>query len=143
MPFSTLVIGAFVLLCFVFLATTLDSAAYVLASVTSKELSGYEEPQRWLRIVWALLLAVIGIGLLKVGGLKAVQTSTIVVALPLIPVLGVLAWSLLRMIRSDLKHELGAREIVLEDAVTLALTPEPEAPHAAQVALATNPESRY
>jgi BCCT family betaine/carnitine transporter len=141
MPFSSLVIGAFVLLCFVFLATTLDSAAYVLASVTSNELSGYEEPQRWLRIVWALLLAVIGIGLLKVGGLKAVQTSTIVVALPLIPVLGVLTWSLLRMIRADLEHELGSREIVLEDAVALGKTPEIDALPAVEVDFcATYPE---
>lgn len=135
MPFSNLVIGAFVLLCFVFLATTLDSAAYVLASVTSNELSGYEEPQRWLRIVWALLLAIIGIGLLKVGGLKAVQTSTIVVALPLIPVLGVLAWSLLRMIRADLRHELGSREIVLEDAVVLTETTEVEESLSAEAVL--------
>lgn len=112
-PFSGPIIAAFVLLCFVFLATTLDSAAYVLASVTSHELSGYEEPQRWLRIVWALLLAVIGIGLIKVGGLKAVQTSTIVVALPLIPVLGVLAWSLVRMIRTDFGDQLENREVVL------------------------------
>lgn len=143
MPFSSLVIGAFVLLCFVFLATTLDSAAYVLASVTSNELSGYEEPQRWLRIVWALLLAVIGIGLLKVGGLKAVQTSTIVVALPLIPVLGVLAWSLLRMIREDLKSELGSREIVLDDTAKLAASPERGVPRPAERALmATDPEPR-
>ncbi|KXK67641.1 choline transporter, partial [Pseudomonas monteilii] len=143
MPFSSLVIGAFVLLCFVFLATTLDSAAYVLASVTSNELSGYEEPQRWLRIVWALSLAVIGIGLLKVGGLKAVQTSTIVVALPLIPVLGVLTWSLLRMIRADLKHELGSREIVLEDTVALGNTPEiDERPAGEADFCATYPEPR-
>ncbi|MDT4846089.1 L-carnitine/gamma-butyrobetaine antiporter [compost metagenome] len=112
-PFSGPIISAFVLLCFVFLATTLDSAAYVLASVTSYELNGYEEPQRWLRIVWALLLAVIGIGLIKVGGLKAVQTSTIVVALPLIPALGVLAWSLVRMIRTDFGDQLEQREVVL------------------------------
>ncbi|WP_275591300.1 BCCT family transporter [Pseudomonas putida] len=144
MPFSSLVIGAFVLLCFVFLATTLDSAAYVLASVTSRELSGYEEPQRWLRIVWALLLAVIGIGLLKVGGLKAVQTSTIVVALPLIPVLGILTWSLLRMIRADLTHELASREIVLEDAVTLADLPEVDVSRTVEAVLvSTHPEPKY
>lgn len=143
MPYSGIAIAAFVLLCFVFLATTLDSAAYVLASVTSKELSGYEEPQRWLRIVWALLLAVIGIGLLKVGGLKAVQTSTIVVALPLIPVLGVLAWSLLRMIRADLGYALGTTEVVLDDALTLDKTLEMDERQTADTVLITiHPEAR-
>ena len=116
MPLSELVIAGFVLLCFVFLATTLDSAAYVLASVTSRELSGYEEPRRWIRITWALLLAVVGVGLIKVGGLKAVQTSTIVVALPLIPVLFVLAWSLLRMLNEDFGKRLRAPTLVVDGA---------------------------
>lgn len=114
MPMAELVIAVFVLLCFVFLATTLDSAAYVLASVTSRELSGYEEPRRWIRITWALLLAVVGIGLIKVGGLKAVQTSTIIVALPLIPVLGVLAWSLLRMLNQDFGKRLTSPTLIVD-----------------------------
>ena len=116
MPMANLVIITFVLLCFIFLATTLDSAAYVLASVTSRELSGYEEPRRWIRITWALLLAVVGIGLIKVGGLKAVQTSTIVVALPLIPVLGILAWSLLRMLEQDFGKRLGSPMLTVDGA---------------------------
>lgn len=116
MPMADLVITGFVLLCFIFLATTLDSAAYVLASVTSRELSGYEEPRRWIRITWALLLAIVGIGLIKVGGLKAVQTSTIVVALPLIPVLFILAWSLLRMLNEDFGKRLTAPTLVLDGA---------------------------
>lgn len=116
MPMANLVIITFVLLCFIFLATTLDSAAYVLASVTSRELSGYEEPRRWIRIIWALLLAVVGIGLIKVGGLKAVQTSTIIVALPLIPVLGILAWSLLRMLEQDFGKRLGSPTLTVDGA---------------------------
>lgn len=101
LPFSGLVTAGFVALCFIFLATTLDSAAYVLASVTSRSLSGYQEPKRSIRIVWALILALVGIALIQLGGLKPVQTSTIVVALPLIPVLGLLTWSLMRWLRED------------------------------------------
>ena len=83
LPMSGFITGAFILLCFIFLATTLDSAAYVLASVTSKELSGYQEPKRSLRMIWALILAAVGAFLIQIGGLKPVQTSTIIVALPL------------------------------------------------------------
>jgi BCCT family betaine/carnitine transporter len=101
LPMSGLITGAFILLCFIFLATTLDSAAYVLASVTSKELSGYQEPKRSLRITWALILAAVGAFLIQVGGLKPVQTSTIIVALPLIPVLIILTWSLMRWLKAD------------------------------------------
>ncbi|TPE45751.1 BCCT family transporter, partial [Amaricoccus solimangrovi] len=101
LPMPWLVIPLFILLCFVFLATTLDSAAYVLASVTTRELSGYQEPKRSIRVTWALILAGVGIALIQLGGLKPVQTSTIVVALPLIPVLVVLTLSLMRWLRED------------------------------------------
>lgn len=104
LPMSGFITIAFILLCFIFLATTLDSAAYVLASVTSRELSGYQEPKRWLRVVWALILAAVGAFLIQIGGLKPVQTSTIIVALPLIPVLVILSWSLLRWLKSDFAH---------------------------------------
>lgn len=98
---SGLVLAVFILLCFVFLPTTLDSAAYVLASVTSRKLSGYQEPRRAIRVTWALILAGVGVALIQLGGLKPVQTSTIVVALPLIPVLLVLTVSLMRWLKQD------------------------------------------
>jgi BCCT family betaine/carnitine transporter len=104
LPMSGVITALFIVLCFIFLATTLDSAAYVLASVTSKELSGYQEPRRGLRIVWALILAGVGGFLIQIGGLKPVQTSTIIVALPLIPVLFILSWSLLRWLKADFSH---------------------------------------
>ena len=112
LPMSGIVTGVFILLCFIFLATTLDSAAYVLASVTSKELTGYQEPKRSLRVTWALLLAAIGSFLIQIGGLKPVQTSTIIVALPLIPVLFVLTWSLLRWLKEDFAELKGSEHLI-------------------------------
>lgn len=101
LPMSGLIIPVFTILCFIFLATTLDSAAYTLASITSKDLAGDEEPAKWNRIFWAMLLAIFSVGLLAVGGLKAVQLSSIVVALPLMPVLVLLCFSLMRWIKED------------------------------------------
>jgi BCCT family betaine/carnitine transporter len=40
-------------------------------------------------------------GLLVAGGVKAAQTSNVVVALPLIPILVVLTWSLMRWLRAS------------------------------------------
>ena len=107
LPVAWLVIPLFTLLCFVFLATTVDSSAYMLASICTKELTGYEEPARWNRILWTLMLALVGIGLLSVGGLKAVQTSTILVALPMIPVLIIMSASLVRWAYRDFGAELS------------------------------------
>lgn len=115
LPLSGIITAIFIVLCFIFLATTLDSAAYVLASVTSCKLSGYQEPKRSIRIVWALILAGVGIVLIQLGGLKPVQTSTIVVALPLIPVLLILALSLLRWLKED---EARSRISDQQDATT-------------------------
>ena len=107
LPVAWLVIPLFTLLCFVFLATTVDSSAYMLASICTKELTGYEEPARWNRILWTLMLALVGVGLLSVGGLKAVQTSTILVALPMIPVLIIMSASLVRWAYRDFGAELS------------------------------------
>jgi BCCT family betaine/carnitine transporter len=112
LPMPGVVTALFILLCFIFLATTLDSSAYVLASVTSTKLSGYEEPKRSLRLIWAFLIAGVGVALIKLGGLKQVQTSTIVVALPMIPVLVILSCSLMRWLRRDFRKE---TELVLEN----------------------------
>jgi len=101
LPMPGLITAVFIVLCFIFLATTLDSAAYVLASVSSRRLTGDQEPRRSIRLIWAFLIAGVGVALIQVGGLRPVQTSTIVVALPMIPVLGILMWSLMRWLKED------------------------------------------
>ena len=101
LPLSKLVVLVYTVLCFIFLATTLDSSAYVLASACTKKLGGDEEPARWNRVIWAMVLAVVGTGLLAVGGLNAVQMSTVVVALPLVPVLIIMIVSLLKWLKED------------------------------------------
>lgn len=118
LPMSWLITLIFVILCFIFLATTLDSAAYVLASVTTRKLSGYEEPKRSTRLIWAFLIAGVGIVLIQMGGLRPVQTSTIVVALPMIPVLGVLAWSLMRWLKEDFGVKAEEPHLVFDEEVS-------------------------
>lgn len=96
-----LFIPAFTLLCFVFLATTLNSAAYTLSSQVTRVISGKEEPPRWNRTLWGVILGLFAVGLLATGALKAVQLSSIIVALPLMPVLLVMVVSFMRWIRED------------------------------------------
>ncbi|MGI6630316.1 MAG: BCCT family transporter [Bacillota bacterium] len=114
LPGSSIVLVVYTFLCFIFLATTLDSSAYTLASVCSKDLRGDEQPARWHRVFWALVLAVVAVGLLAVGGLSTVQTSTIVVALPLIPVLFVLVLSSLRWLEEDYGHIVGKKILAID-----------------------------
>jgi BCCT family betaine/carnitine transporter len=108
-----LFIPAFTLLCFIFLATTLNSAAYTLSSQVTKTLSGDEEPPRWNRTLWGIILGLFAVGLLSTGQLKAVQLSSIVVALPLIPVLLVMVFSLMKWMKEDYGEMLSRRVAVL------------------------------
>ncbi len=94
-------IPVFTVLCSIFLATTLNSAAYTLSSQVTKKLSGDEEPPRWNRTLWGLILGFLALGLLSTGALKAVQLSSIVVALPMIPVLLLMIISLMRWLNED------------------------------------------
>lgn len=114
LPMRGLVIPLYTILCFIFLSTTLDSSAYTLASVCTKELKGDEQPARWNRLFWAVVLAVVSVGLLLVGGLKAVQLSTIIAALPLIPALLILIWSLLKSIRQDFADVIPAEKYTID-----------------------------
>ncbi|MFT5580561.1 MAG: BCCT family betaine/carnitine transporter [Paraglaciecola psychrophila] len=120
LPFSTALSILFTLLSFVFLATTLDSAAYVLASISTKNLRGSEEPARYNRLVWAAVLAMVAVGLLYVDGLKIVQSSTIVTALPLIPVLVLVMLALRRALNDDFGARLNTKPVLIEDSSTTA-----------------------
>ena len=52
--------------------------------------------------------------LIQLGGLKPVQTSTIVVALPLMPVLVILCISLLRWLKEDFSTEDSRHHLVVK-----------------------------
>lgn len=116
LPFSNVLSILFTLLSFVFLATTLDSAAYVLASISTKNLKGTQEPARYNRMVWAFVLALVAVGLIYVDGLKIVQSSTIVTALPLIPVLILLMIALHKSLNEDFGKQLNPPPLVLEES---------------------------
>lgn len=85
----------------VFSVTTYDSASYILASSATRNLPPGEDPQRWHRVFWAVALAVLPLTLMFVGGLKVVQTATLVVSLPLLAVGALMAWSLARQLKED------------------------------------------
>ena len=92
----------FIILAFIFGATTLDSSAFTLASVATEEQSDANtEPARWHRLFWAIVLAVVSLSLMYLGGLKPLQTASIVVGLPLMVVLVIIVMSFFRWLEQD------------------------------------------
>lgn len=104
LPLPKIMMSVWALCIFIFLATTLDSTSYTLASVCTKVLHGDEQPALWNRVVWAVTLGVISIGLLVIGGLRPAQLSSLAAALPLTLVLIILVISGIKMLKEDFPH---------------------------------------
>jgi BCCT family betaine/carnitine transporter len=104
LPLKAVIVPLYAILCFIFLSTVLNSSAYTLASICTKKLGGDEQPAPWQRVLWAAILSLFGMGLLITGGekaLKTVQTSTIVGAIPLIPIILLMTFALIKSLRED------------------------------------------
>lgn len=101
LPLSYIAILFFVILGFIFLATSLDSASYILASTASKTLEEGVEPPIWHTVIWGLIMALLSISLLLIGGLNVVQTSAVVVAVPVVIIYILLVVSLFKWLKED------------------------------------------
>jgi len=101
LPQAPLVLAVFCLVALLYLATTFDSAAYTLASVASRGLGPRADPAPVHRGFWAVALALLPIALMGIGGLRSLQTASLLASLPLLGVGLLLALSLLRALRQD------------------------------------------
>ncbi len=102
LPLSTLMSGVATVLVVVFFVTSADSATLVLGMMST---GGRLDPPARVKVMWGLLVSGVALSLLLAGGLKAVQTATIVFALPFTVVLVLMAVSLWRAIRADWLEE--------------------------------------
>ncbi|MFA9556613.1 BCCT family transporter [Evansella sp. AB-rgal1] len=90
------------LLIIIFFITSADSASYVLAALTS---DGGLAPKLWMKVVWGFLIAGTASVLLVSGGLRGLQTASIVAALPFAIIMVVMIFSLLMMMGRDMQAE--------------------------------------
>jgi len=100
LPFGSFWLIFIAIIGLIFMATTYDSASYTLAAGATKNLLEHEHPQRWHRVFWAVALGVLPVCLLFVGGLKALQTASIVASIPLLFVYALLGTSTVRMLQA-------------------------------------------
>lgn len=118
MPFSGIIIPVFTALAFIFLATSLNSATYVMASMTSKDFGGTDEPAKWNIVLWGSILGGMTLILLMIAGTKAlrvVQTSAVFVAIPAVFVVILMTLSMMKWAREDFREELKACPLIKKD----------------------------
>lgn len=87
-----------ILLIFTFLVTSADSATYILASMTTH---GSLTPPLAAKMVWGFLMSAIAAVLLAAGGLEALQTASLVSALPFTVLMLLMMVALVKMLRKE------------------------------------------
>ncbi|MDI7742754.1 BCCT family transporter [Lysinibacillus fusiformis] len=95
LPLSMIASIIGIVLIFTFLITSADSATFIMASMTS---NGAINPAVVTKLTWGVLMAAISGVLLYAGGLDALQTASLIAALPFIFIvllLGITLWKLL------------------------------------------------
>ncbi len=100
LPMAQIMLVMVMVLIFVFLATTIDSTAYTLASVCTPHLSGEEQPTRANRMIWALILLLFSLGLVLIGGLQTIQTASILLGFPLVFVSVIIMMSVIKLFKA-------------------------------------------
>ena len=73
--------------------TSADSSIFVINSIASQGKSIFP---KWQCVLWGAMLAVLAIGLLYSGGLEALQTMTVIMALPFSILMVIMTFCLLR-----------------------------------------------
>ncbi len=101
MPAPRFVMVSVAVLCFIFMATTVDSSSFVTAETTIKHNSSDEHAPRIIRIFWAGITCIITFILLQVGGFNAVQMLALLVGLPLAILMFVVIISTYKMLKQD------------------------------------------
>jgi BCCT family betaine/carnitine transporter len=101
LPFGKVALSVFIVLSVIFYATSFDSSTYTVASICSKNLHNDQEPPKISRLVWALALALLAIGLVISENFKIVQAATVVFSVPLLPVILLMCISLIKWLRRD------------------------------------------
>lgn len=97
-PFSTFLTGLGLMLVVTFFVSSSDSGSLVIDTLAS---GGAEEPPVWQRIFWAVLEGVVAATLLAAGGLDALQTMTIASAFPMIFMILLGAYGLVKSLKDD------------------------------------------
>ncbi|TCB49337.1 BCCT family transporter [Acinetobacter sp. ANC 4779] len=97
LPFSSVMSLLATVLVVLFFVTSADSGALVTDYLTAKS----ENSPLWQRLFWTVLMAVLAIVLLLVGGLGALQSATMMSALPFTFIMLFICWGLLKALRLD------------------------------------------
>lgn len=98
LPFTKIVSGLVILVIIIFFVTSADSGILVMDSIATRDA---KKSPSWQKILMGFLLALLALLLLNVGGLEALQTMTLITALPFTAVMLLFIVSLSKALSID------------------------------------------
>ena len=102
LPLGSVFMILFCISSLLFLATTLDGAAFTMASTSTRGLSSTEDPNPILRLFWCIMLALVPLTMIFIGAsLDTIKTCAFITAVPVIFVMIVLLYGWLRWMVKD------------------------------------------
>lgn len=101
MPLSSITSILVIVIIIIFFVTSADSGIFVMNSIATK--NALKSP-KWQVVFWGVLLAVLSLFLLNAGGLKALQSMTLITALPFSVIILMFIASLVKALVIDKKY---------------------------------------
>ncbi|MBH5317755.1 BCCT family transporter [Paenibacillus sp. GSMTC-2017] len=108
LPFGMIASGLATLLIIIFFVTSADSATFVLGMLSQ---NGNPNPSASIKLTWGVLQSTIAVVLLLSGGLKGLQTASIITSLPFALIIVGMCFALLRCLKEEDKlHRVRERK---------------------------------
>ncbi|WP_017549899.1 BCCT family transporter [Salinicoccus carnicancri] len=98
-PLNSVLAVITLMLIFIFFITSADSATFVLGMLSS---NGNPNPSRLVKMVWGLLTAGAAVVFIMAGGLEAVRSISIVIAIPFTIISVFICWALFKELKKDI-----------------------------------------
>ncbi len=102
LPFGNVLLVLFSIITVFFLATTLDGAAFTMASTATPGLKNNEEPHPIHRLFWCAMLAVVPLTMIMIGAnLNTIKTCAVATAIPLVFIMIIMLYGWLKWMFED------------------------------------------
>ena len=101
LPFPLISKALVIVIVIIFFMTSADSGILVMDSIATKN---SQVSPTWQKIFWGVMLAALALLLLKAGGLKALQTMTLITALPFAVIMLFIAAALMKGLVIDYRY---------------------------------------
>lgn len=110
LPASGIFMVVFCVISVLFLATTLDGAAFTMASTATPGLKNNEEPHPVHRLFWCVMLALVPLMMIFIGAnLNTIKTCAIITGVPIIFLMLVMLIGWMKWMTKDFKHLSAAK----------------------------------